>query len=187
MGMIQLSGGMLRLGAVCQNNDNSTGATCIDYKGGSLVLHGASLATANSNNPCILTVNSVLNVRVYGCVENNNSTNARPRITEFVVTADTDPVYSIDVNGTVYSYTPSPGDSVSVIAAGLAAAIVSGAVVQPVPASGATGTLTAATAGVNFSVTVIAGSITLSDVQLNNSGLNNLIGGTVIVVDADVI
>lgn len=158
----------------------------MDFVNGTLILQGVSMYVASGYNPCILTEDHRLPVKVYGAVENSESSTARTQIDKITITSNASALYEVEVDGTPYSYTPSPGDSTAVIAAGLAAAILSASVVQPVVAVGSSITLTAAVAGTSFTLLVTAGAISSNSVQLNNKGLTNDITGTTIITDSEV-
>ncbi len=185
-GMIGLDGGLLRLSAIMQNTSTEVGASCVDFVNGKLILQGVSMYVASGYNPCILTETSVNPVKVYGAVENSESSTARTQIDELIITSNASALYEVEVDGIPYSYTPSPGDSTAVIAAGLAAAILSASVVQPVVAVGSSIALTAVVAGTGYTLLVTAGAISVNSVQLNNSGLTNYITGTTIITDSEV-
>jgi hypothetical protein len=169
-----------------QNTSTEVGASCVDFVNGKLILQGVSMYVASGYNPCILTETSVNHVKVYGAVENSESSTARTQIDEITITSNASALYEVEVDGTPYSYTPSPGDSTAVIAAGLAAAILSASVVQPVVAVGSSIALTAVVAGTGYALLVTAGAISVNSVQLNNSGLTNDITGTTIITDSEV-
>lgn len=187
-GMIRMTGGTLRLGGAFTNTSTDPRAAIVEIASGEsvLILHGASLKT----DSCVPINAPLLNVpaaiRVYGGVCNINYTPLQAQVREFTVTAATvGQDYVIDINGSAYApYTAIGGDTPTTIAAAIAALITDPNVT--VGAAGPVVTVTANVAGTPFT-SATTGPIDTYNSVLNYPGINNLIAGTDLIQDSDVL
>lgn len=187
-GMIYLGdSGVLRLSGAMGNSAVGIATSIIHYVSGTLILHGCSLHVDGGSPPIICPNSSTpLPVLVYGCVENVDSVSPIAQVFHVVIDTDTDPKYGVDFDGNSFLYNTLPGDTTSDIATALGADIATNpAYLVSVLANDIT--VTAAVAGTPIIYSISFGSITITDQVINHAGLTNLITGTVIVTDPDVV
>lgn len=187
-GMIYLGdSGILRLSGSLANYAVGIATSVIHYVSGTLILHGCSLHVDGGSPPIVCPLaSSPLPVLVYGCVENVDSISPKAQVLDISIDTDTDPKYGVILDGNPYTYTTNPGDTTSDIATAMGALIaVDVAYVVTVLANVIT--VTAAVPGVAIAYAPDFGTLTISDVVINHAGITNLITGTVIITDPDVV
>lgn len=185
-GQIYLGAGTLRLSAAMQNTGTGPGSSCVHYEGGILILQGSSMFVSGDSPPIISTLgSSPIDVRVYGDVENIDSVAPRAQEYTYTIVNALGALYEISLDATPYAYVPAPGDTVNLIAAGLAALITDPAFNVAVLANVIT--VQAVVPGTLFVDGIVAGAITRAVVSHNHVGLNNVVTGTVIITDPDVL
>lgn len=187
-GMIRMTGGQLRLGGAFTNTSTDTRAAIVEIASPSaeLILHGASLKTTSCVPINAPELYGPAQVRVYGGVCNVDFFVLQQQVREFTVTAAAvGQGYVIDINGSGYApYVATGGDTPSTIATAIAALItdpdVTVSVVGPVV------TVTANVAGVPYT-SAVTGPISTYNSVLNYPGIDNIITGTDLIQDPDVL
>lgn len=187
-GMIYLGdSGVLRLSGAMGNAAVGIATSVVHYVSGTLILHGCSLHVDGGSPPIICPNSSTpLPVLVYGCVENVDSVAPIAQVFHIVINTDTDPKYGVDLDAASYLYNTLPGDTTSDIATALGADIATNAA-YVVSVLGNDITVTAAVPGTPIIYSPAFGDLTISDQVVNHAGLTNIITGTAIITDPDVI
>lgn len=187
-GMIRMTGGQLRLGGAFTNTSTDTRAAIVEIADASaeLILHGASLKTESCVPINAPALDTAVKIRVYGGVCNVDYLPLQQQVREFTVTAATvGQSYVIDINGSAYTpYVAVGGDTPSTIATAIAALITDPDVTVGV--AGPVVTVTANVAGIPFT-SWTTGPIDTYNSVLNYPGINNIITGTDLIQDSDVL